>query len=112
MLSDLVYARLDGERPLTDLEIVSVLLQLLVAGNETTTNLLAAWLQFPERFRVDRPNAKEHLGFGIGVHYRPGPHWPAKRRESGSGSFWIGYPVCAWGRGTTSPTTRACCCEG
>jgi cytochrome P450 len=144
MLSDLVHARLDGERPLADLEIVSVLLQFLVAGNETTTNLLAAWLQFalqnpeelakvradrsllpnsieetvrmetpvsgmwrvttrdvalggetipkgamvmlryaaanrdeavfedPESFKVDRKNAREHLGFGMGVHYCPG----------------------------------------
>jgi cytochrome P450 len=144
MLSDLVYAQLDGERPLDNREIVSVLLQFLVAGNETTTNLLAAWLQFAlqnpaefakvqadrtvlpnsieeavrletpvsgmwrvttrdvklgdqeipkgamvmlryasanrdeaifedgEAFKADRPNAREHLGFGMGVHYCPG----------------------------------------
>jgi cytochrome P450 len=144
MLSDLVNARLDGERPLEDLEIVSVLMQFLVAGNETTTNLIAAALQFllqnpdeldkltanrdllpnaieeairletpvcgmwrvatrdvklggqeipsgamvmlryaaanrdeavfedGEIFRIDRPNAKEHLGFGMGIHYCPG----------------------------------------
>jgi cytochrome P450 len=144
MLSDLVYAQLDGERPLANLEIVSVLLQFLVAGNETTTNLLAAWLQFAlqspdelakvladrtllpnsieeavrletpvsgmwrvttrdvtlgdqeipkgamvmlryasanrdeaifedgEVFKADRENAREHLAFGMGVHYCPG----------------------------------------
>jgi cytochrome P450 len=144
MLSDLVYARLDGERPLENLEIVSVLLQFLVAGNETTTNLLAAWLMYAlqspaelakvqadrtllpnsieeavrletpvsgmwrvttrdlmlgdqeipkgamvmlryasanrdeaifedsETFKADRPNARDHLGFGMGVHYCPG----------------------------------------
>ncbi|MBW2418535.1 MAG: cytochrome P450 [Deltaproteobacteria bacterium] len=144
MLSDLVYAQLDGERPLADLEIVSVLLQFLVAGNETTTSLLGAWLQYAlqspaelakvqadrsllpnsieeavrletpvsgmwrvttrnvklgdeeipkgsmvmlryaaanrdeaifedaEAFKADRPNVREHLGFGMGVHYCPG----------------------------------------
>jgi cytochrome P450 len=144
MLSDLVYARLDGERPLDNLEIVSILLQFLVAGNETTTNLLGAWLQFAlqspaelakvradrallpnsieeavrletpvsgmwrvttrdvtlgdqdipkgamvmlrysaanrdeavfedgEAFKADRPNVRDHLGFGMGVHYCPG----------------------------------------
>jgi len=144
MLSDLVYAQLDGERPLDNLEIVSILLQFLVAGNETTTNLLGAWLQFAlqnpaeltkvradrtllpssieeavrletpvsgmwrvttrdvalgdqeipkgamvmlryasanrdeavfedgEAFKADRPNVREHLGFGMGVHYCPG----------------------------------------
>lgn len=144
MLSDLVHARLDGERPLENLEIVSVLMQFLVAGNETTTNLLGAALQFllqnpaelaklsadrdllpnaieeairletpvcgmwrvptrdaklggqeipkgamvmlryaaanrdeavfedAEAFKIDRPNAKEHLGFGMGIHFCPG----------------------------------------
>lgn len=157
MLSDLVYARLDGERPLADLEIVSVLLQFLVAGNETTTNLLAAWLQFalqnpeelakvgadrsllrnsieeavrmetpvsgmwrvttrdvtlgaetipkgamvmlryaaanrdeavfeePESFKVDRENAREHLGFGMGVHYCPGASLAREEARIGIG---------------------------
>jgi cytochrome P450 len=144
MLSDLVYARLDGERPLENSEIVSLLMQFLVAGNETTTNLIAAALQFllqnpaefakleadrgllpnaieeairletpvcgmwrvttrevslggqeipsgamvmlryasanrdetifedAETFKINRGNAKEHLGFGMGIHYCPG----------------------------------------
>jgi len=69
MLSDLVYAELAGERPLTNDEIVSVLMQFLVAGNETTTNLIGAALQFllqnPDelaKLRADRdllPNAIE-----------------------------------------------------
>jgi cytochrome P450 len=25
-----------------------------------------------EVFKVERPNAKEHLGFGMGIHYCPG----------------------------------------
>jgi len=45
LLSDLLAARLDGEAPLTLAEILQMLVQFLVAGNETTTNLLtsAVW---------------------------------------------------------------------
>lgn len=141
LLSDLVHARVDGEHPLTTPEAVSILQQLLVAGNETTTHLIAAAMQFllqhpdqlarlrtdrsllpnaveealrletpvqgmwrvttrdvelggttipegsfvmlryaaanrdeavfvdPDRFDVARPNARDHLGFGMGIHY-------------------------------------------
>ena len=41
LLSDLVYATVEGERPLDDAELLSVLQQLMVAGNETTTSTLA-----------------------------------------------------------------------
>lgn len=41
LLSQLVNARLDGETPLNDAEILSVAQQLMVAGNETTTHALA-----------------------------------------------------------------------
>jgi cytochrome P450 len=41
LLSDIVNARIDGERPLDDAEILSVAQQLMVAGNETTTHSLA-----------------------------------------------------------------------
>ncbi|MDZ3830890.1 MAG: cytochrome P450 [Sphingopyxis sp.] len=44
LLSDLVYAEVDGERPLEDAEILSVMQQLMVAGNETTTSALAGGL--------------------------------------------------------------------
>jgi cytochrome P450 len=40
LLSDLLAARLDGEEPLTLAELLQMLVQFLVAGNETTTNLL------------------------------------------------------------------------
>ncbi|MGQ4599635.1 cytochrome P450 [Nocardia sp. R6R-6] len=40
MLSDLLAARLDGEEPLSEAELLQMLVQFLVAGNETTTNLL------------------------------------------------------------------------
>jgi cytochrome P450 len=144
MLSDLVQAQIDGERPIEIKEVVSLLQQFLVAGNETTTNSIAAALQFllqnpselkklkedpdllpnaieevirletpvcgmwrvttrdaelggttipkgamvmlryaaanrdeavfedAETFKIDRPNAREHLGFGMGIHYCPG----------------------------------------
>ncbi|GAC1575182.1 MAG: cytochrome P450 [Candidatus Dormibacteria bacterium] len=40
LLTDLVSARMDGEEPLTLDEILNMLVQFLVAGNETTTNTL------------------------------------------------------------------------
>ena len=44
LLSDLVHARVDGERPLEDGELLSIMQQLMVAGNETTTSALAGGL--------------------------------------------------------------------
>jgi cytochrome P450 len=41
LLSDLVNARIDGERELDTAELLSMVQQFLVAGNETTTNCLA-----------------------------------------------------------------------
>jgi cytochrome P450 len=41
LLSDLVHAKIDGETPLNDAEILSIAQQLMVAGNETTTHSLA-----------------------------------------------------------------------
>lgn len=42
ILSDLIQARLDGEAPLDVPEMLSILQQFLVAGNETTANLIAS----------------------------------------------------------------------
>ncbi|NML95499.1 cytochrome P450 [Novosphingobium olei] len=44
LLSAIVNARSEGEAPLDDAEIMSVLQQLMVAGNETTTSTLAGGL--------------------------------------------------------------------
>lgn len=44
ILSDLVNARVEDERPLDDAECLNILQQLLVAGNETTTNAIAGGL--------------------------------------------------------------------
>ena len=44
LLTDLVEARVEGETPLTDEEITSIMQQFMVAGNETTTSTLAGGL--------------------------------------------------------------------
>lgn len=44
LLNDLVQARVEGETPLTDEEIMSIMQQFMVAGNETTTSTLAGGL--------------------------------------------------------------------
>lgn len=62
LLSDLVNARIDGETPLDDAEILSIAQQLMVAGNETTTHSLAGGLvqlaQAPEQIAKVRENPK------------------------------------------------------
>lgn len=141
ILTDLLNARLEGERPLDTGEMLNMLQQILVAGNETTTSLIASAmllllqhpghldalranparipnfveeaLRFespvqglsrvakidaqvggvpipagaqlvlmygsanrderhfsqPEKFEIDRENAREHFAFGGGIHY-------------------------------------------
>ncbi|MFY7744172.1 MAG: cytochrome P450 [Erythrobacter sp.] len=44
LLTDLVEARIEGEKPLEDPEIMSLMQQFMVAGNETTTSTLAGGL--------------------------------------------------------------------
>lgn len=44
LLSDLVHARAGDEQPLDDAEILSIVQQMMVAGNETTTSALAGGL--------------------------------------------------------------------
>lgn len=44
LLTDLVQARVEGETPLTDEEIISIMQQFMVAGNETTTSTIAGGL--------------------------------------------------------------------
>jgi cytochrome P450 len=57
ILSDIVNARLDGERPLDTAEMLSILQQLLVAGNETTTHTLAEGV----RLLIERPDQHQRL---------------------------------------------------
>ncbi|MEM6682020.1 MAG: cytochrome P450 [Pseudomonadota bacterium] len=71
LLTDLVQARIDGEQPLTDAELLSIVQQLMVAGNETTTNTMTGGLlqliRNPEQqamARADRsliPNMVEEI---------------------------------------------------
>lgn len=53
MLTDLLNARVEGERPLDTKELLSIIQQLLVGGNETTTNALSAGvlllIQYPDQ---------------------------------------------------------------
>lgn len=43
-ISDLIRANFKGKRPLNDAELVSIVVQFLVAGNETTTNTITSGL--------------------------------------------------------------------
>lgn len=58
ILSDLVHATADDEEPLSDAEILCVAQQILVAGNATTTHMLAGGLltlmQNPEQMELVR----------------------------------------------------------
>lgn len=60
LLTDLVEARMDGEAPLTLDEMLNMLVQFLVAGNETTTNsagmLMLRLAQEPELAERVRAN--------------------------------------------------------
>jgi len=53
IISDIVHARFENERPLETAEMLSILQQLLVAGNETTTHSIAEgvllWIRQPEQ---------------------------------------------------------------
>ena len=54
IISDIVHAKFEDERPLDMPEMLSILQQLLVAGNETTTNSIAEgvllWIEHPDQF--------------------------------------------------------------
>lgn len=61
LISDVVHAKVDGEDPLTTLEMLGMFSQFLVAGNETTTKLLASTMvlllerpELMEAVRADR----------------------------------------------------------
>ncbi|WP_298675400.1 cytochrome P450 [uncultured Sphingomonas sp.] len=71
LLGAIVNATIEGERPLDDAEILSIVQQLMVAGNETTTSTIAGGLllliQNPDqaaKVRADRsliPNMVEEM---------------------------------------------------
>jgi cytochrome P450 len=57
MLTMLVEARYEGERPLRDGEILSILNQFLVAGHETTSSALGAGM----KLLIDNPDQQQQL---------------------------------------------------
>jgi len=63
ILSDIVNARFEEERPLDVAECLSILNQLLVAGNETTANTLTEgmWLLAGQPERVEQVAARPEL---------------------------------------------------
>ena len=60
LLSDVVNARMEGEQPLNDAEILSIAQQLMVAGNETTTHAIAGGIvhmaRNPDQVAILRAN--------------------------------------------------------
>jgi cytochrome P450 len=62
LLTDLVNARVEGETPLTDPEIMSIMQQFMVAGNETTTSTIAGCLLQLVRNPAQMEKAKAAAG--------------------------------------------------
>ena len=61
----------------------------------------------PNVFRMDRPNAKEHLAFGRGPHACPGGPWRGPRRVSASSACSTAWATSASpSRPTVRPRTR------
>ncbi|HET9770784.1 MAG TPA: cytochrome P450 [Acidimicrobiia bacterium] len=57
LLTDLVTAQLDDEDPLSTSELLNIITQLLVAGNETTANAICSGV----RLLVDQPELLDRL---------------------------------------------------
>ena len=82
ILSDLVNAQLDGERPLDDAELLSIVQQLMVAGNETTTAALA------EGLRLFATNPDEYKKIQEDPSLIPNAVEEVLRMSSGSSGIW------------------------
>jgi len=82
ILSDLVNAKLDGERPLDDAESLSIVQQLMVAGNETTTSALA------EGLRLFATNPEEYKKIQADPSLIPNAVEEVLRMSSGSSGIW------------------------
>ena len=67
LITDLVQAKVEGQRPLDTAELISIIQQLLVAGNETITNALAGGMllliQNPQQMALvqEAPDRLENL---------------------------------------------------
>lgn len=82
ILSDLVNAKLDGERPLDDAESLSIVQQLMVAGNETTTSALA------EGLRLFASNPEQYKKIQADPSLIPNAVEEVLRMSSGSSGIW------------------------
>jgi len=82
ILSDLVNAKVDGERPLDDAESLSIVQQLMVAGNETTTAALA------EGLRLFASNPDEYKKIQDDPSLIPNAVEEVLRMSSGSSGIW------------------------
>jgi len=82
ILSDLVNAQLDGERSLDDAELLSIVQQLMVAGNETTTAALA------EGLRLFATNPEEYKKIQADPSLIPNAVEEVLRMSSGSSGIW------------------------
>ncbi|MBB4909423.1 cytochrome P450 [Actinophytocola algeriensis] len=83
LTSFLLAARLDGEAPLSEQELVDMLFPLIGDGSQTTVSLIdhtvRELLANPDQLktvladpsRIDREN-EEHIAFGAGPHFCPG----------------------------------------
>ena len=89
LVSMLVTRGSDGEEPLTVDELVGFCILLLIAGNETTTNLLGNWM----RMLVDRPDVEAALRAD-----------PSKIAASFEEQLRYDGPVQCLFRGTSAPT--------
>ena len=67
-------ARFDGERPLRDEEVISIVDHLYIGGNETTAAGNRDPVAFPDptTLDVDRVNAHRHVAFSLGETHCPG----------------------------------------
>ncbi len=89
LVSMLVTRGADGEEPLTLDELVGFCILLLIAGNETTTNLVGNWT----RMLVDRPDVEAALRED-----------PSKIAASFEETLRYDGPVHSLFRGVTAPT--------
>lgn len=82
ILSDLVNAKVDGERPLDDAESLSIVQQLMVAGNETTTAALG------EGLRLFASNPDQYKKIQEDPSLIPNAVEEVLRMSSGSSGIW------------------------
>ena len=123
LLSELIRVRDAGDR-LSGTELSSMVFLLLLAGHETTVNLIGngtfLLLDRPARWAALRadpgllPTAIEEFRTwpsGTAFTTAWARRWPGWKRRSPSPSCWPACRTCAWlSRPPSSNGARACCC--